>query len=313
MNMFASVNNLPDSTTRTMLEIGYGTHSWTIDITGCEDMHAGFEFLLRDWQVHICAATDPREADFTFRKHEEGYDWRIRGSKRRPDDLFGKPASVVKALFDFQYTFIDWVVDALPELSVIHCGSVQMGGRLVLFPGNPKAGKSLMTAALATRGHRVFSDDVLAFNIKSGEAVALGLPMRLRLPIPPQATSEALRKQILSHDNIADEDQMFIHPGDRCLARRQTTARVASIVMLKRMNGKARAQMSPSTTGKALKSLLEQNYSTSLLASQLFDGLAGICDGAQCLQLEYSSVDEAIACLETAFANDPAAPPAIGG
>ncbi|XQU07422.1 hypothetical protein P4544_12225 [Halomonas sp. LY9] len=51
-----------------------------------------------------------------------------------------------------------------PELVGLHCGSVEMGGKLVIFPDAHRAGKSTLTAAFAAAGQRVFGDDVLALN-----------------------------------------------------------------------------------------------------------------------------------------------------
>lgn len=70
-----------------------------------------------------------------------------------------------------------------PELLGLHCGSVEVNGRLVLFPESSKAGKSTLTVAFAAAGYRIFGDDVLGLTAH-GEGVAMGVAPRLRLPLP---------------------------------------------------------------------------------------------------------------------------------
>src|SRR5690554_4075240 len=95
-----------------------------------------------------------------------------------------------------------------PQLLGLHCASVELNDRLVLFPENSKAGKSTLSVAFAAAGYKVFGDDVLGLTAQ-GEGVAMGVAPRLRLPLPDSFSSEFVRYAI-EHAGPEDERYRFI-------------------------------------------------------------------------------------------------------
>ena len=58
----------------------------------------------------------------------------------------------------------------------LHAGAVAVGDRIVAFCGRSGSGKSTITAAMATRGHRVVTDDVLPLRLSVSQDAVLAGP-----------------------------------------------------------------------------------------------------------------------------------------
>ena len=63
----------------------------------------------------------------------------------------------------------------------LHASSVVVDGCVLAVAGVSGAGKSTTVAALASRGHRVFSDDVLGWRNESAQVLACPGPVRMKL------------------------------------------------------------------------------------------------------------------------------------
>jgi hypothetical protein len=66
-------------------------------------------------------------------------------------------------------------------LASLHASAVVVDGRVMVIGGQSGAGKSTTTAALALRGHPLFSDDVLGWRSESGRLLACPGPVRVKL------------------------------------------------------------------------------------------------------------------------------------
>lgn len=281
-----------------LLELRACDSSYLVDTGGCEELEQAIRFVLRGWQIDPVADAGNDKPDFTFWRVEKGYNWKASGVDRMEAGLDECPETAVSAVFDLQYVLVDWLVEDNPGLAVVHAAAIETAYGLVMFPANVRAGKSFLTTGLGVRGYKIFADDVLALRPSTGEATALGILPRLRLPLPPQSSGPELRRAIFNGPNIADEDQMFADPQPGGVAPLGETARVHTIILPRRTNLPIAASLKPADRGSVLKALLCQNYSTSMLASDLFDAMDAMTAGVECFSLEYSNVDDAIACID---------------
>lgn len=162
---------------------------------------------------------------------------------------------------------ISLLLEASPPKRGLHCAAVEIGGQLVLFPATHRAGKSLLSAAFAAAGHRVFADDVLMLSAdgwgKEGDkgralGEALGIAPRLRLPLP--ATLPAgLARFIAEHDGVSDERYHYLALGDDRLAGHGETCPIGAIVMLDRIPGTPSPSLTRLSPGDGLLQLLSQS------------------------------------------------------
>jgi len=281
-----------------LLEMRAYNAKYVVDTGGCRELEHAIRFVLRGWQIDPVPDSGGDKPDFRFWRDDKGYDWKATGVDKNDSGLYGRPETAVAAVFDLQYVLVDWLVEDNPGLAVVHAAAIETGGGLVLFPAEVRAGKSLLVTGLGVRGYRVFADDVLALRPSTGEAIALGILPRLRLPLPPQSSGPELRRAIANGLHMADEDQMFADPQPGGVAALGETARVRAIILPRRTNRQIAASLEPASRGSALKALLCQNYSTSMLASELFDAMSTMIADVECFSLEYRNVDDAIARID---------------
>ncbi|MDP2083434.1 MAG: PqqD family protein [Pseudotabrizicola sp.] len=188
-------------------------------------------------------------------------------------------------------------IDSSPGRLALHCGAVEIGGRLVVLTGAHRAGKSTLVSRLtAEPDMRVFCDDVLPIH-PDGRGVALGIAPRLRLPLPASA-SPAFRSHVARWSTVQDERYAYLCPPGR--AAHGATAPLGAIITLdRRDSGSARLHhMAPDT---ALRQLLSHNLADLGTAKSALDKMLAVIEGVTCLRLIYSELEEAVTLLRRAF------------
>jgi hypothetical protein len=71
-----------------------------------------------------------------------------------------------------------------PEAVLIHCAAFEQDRTCSLIIGRKGAGKSSLMFEKAVAGARIFADDLLVYFPAQARCMALGLPLRLRRPVP---------------------------------------------------------------------------------------------------------------------------------
>lgn len=173
-----------------------------------------------------------------------------------------------------------------PELLGLHCGSVEINHRLVLFPESSKAGKSTLTVALAAAGYRVFGDDVLGLTAQ-GEGVAMGVAPRLRLPLPDGFATEFV--DYATHFAGPEDDRYrFVIPQNDRLAQYNDSCPVGAIVLLDREAKVVTPEVITLSPSEGLLQLLCQNFAHDTDSESLFKHLLPLMQTVPCLLLRYS-------------------------
>ncbi len=153
------------------------------------EMVQEFRRVVHDWPCAEGAGSVLPFADVS--KDGAKWDVRILGPDPRQ-----KTYDVVNGICDL-IVELNWSrLRQKTELLCLHAAGVEMGEALLVLPSGRRAGKSTLTAELARRGHRVFSDDILALQLDAnGVAIGLatGISPRLRLPLPAEATNRMPR------------------------------------------------------------------------------------------------------------------------
>ena len=174
-----------------------------------------------------------------------------------------------------------------PSLLGLHCGSVEVNGKLVLFPESSKAGKSTLTVAFAAAGYRVFGDDVLGLTAQ-GEGVAMGVAPRLRMPLPDSFCAEFVEYSE-RHAGPEDERYRFVIPADNGLAHYDDKSPIGAIVLLERNPQTLEPEVVRLAPGEGLLQLLSQNFADSDMPdNELIERLLPLMQRVPCLLLRYS-------------------------
>jgi hypothetical protein len=208
--------------------------------------------------------------------------------------------TVVGALCGFHFELIDWYAEEHPGVLCLHAAAAVLGDGLVLFPAVQKAGKSVLTVALAARGVEVYADDVVPVDLATRRGLALGIVPRLRVPLPPNA-SPGFRRFVAAHRGPGHRNRQYLALPDAVMAPLGATAPVRRIVILERRRS-GPAALAPIDPADALEALLLQNFTWRAGAPAVLDALHAVVAGATCHRLRFARSDEAADLLVGAFA-----------
>lgn len=271
-----------------------------VDFVDCREVADGFASILSGWEVREIDRDPAVPAYVTFRREGGIYDWHapwIKGRNRRDDD---PSLDLMEAVCDFHYEFIDWFADRNPRHFCVHMAAVDFAGRAVLFPAIQKTGKSTLALHCVSRGRALLGDDVVAIDPDTGEAVALGLMPRMRLPLHPRFAA-GFRNFMAARAGLSDRRWQYVTLGAGEIVPYGTRLPVGGVVILDRRKDIA-AGIEPVPPSRALKALIDRNFGALDEPGRIFDCLRQMVVGAECRLLTYSDPDEAAVLLEREFA-----------
>lgn len=99
-----------------------------------------------------------------------------------------------------------------PKASLIHCGAYQSNGENNILLGSKKSGKSSFVQSQAQKNAVVLADDLLLWLPWKAKFISIGLPLRMRRPIPVNLFTE--KKNYLSGKNIVYINNMAFNSAD---------------------------------------------------------------------------------------------------
>lgn len=203
----------------------------------------------------------------------------------KESDEFALPSSA-SAACSLVGELISQRLENTPEWLGLHCGSVEINGRLALFPESSKAGKSTLSVAFAALGYRLFGDDVLGLT-PQGEGVAMGVAPRLRLPLP-ESFSATFVDYAERHAGPQDDRYRFVIPPGYGLARFDEACPVGAIVLLERDAQITQPDVVTLSPSEGLLQLLCQNFARNTTEEALLERLLPLMQRVPCLLLRYS-------------------------
>lgn len=188
-------------------------------------------------------------------------------------------------------------VDTTPDAMALHCGAVQINGRLIALTGQHRAGKSTLVSRLTAEPDLcVFCDDMLPI-LPDGQAMSLGVAPRLRLPLPASA-SAGFRAHVARWSGPKDDRYAYLCAPGR--AEHGMVAPLAAIIVLDRQDG-AVARFHHLPPDDALQNVLARNMSEMDCAERAFERLHALVRTVISLRLVYSDLEDAVALLKRAF------------
>lgn len=192
------------------------------------------------------------------------------------------------------------------DLLCLHGASVRIGGALAVFPNRYRAGKSILTAALAARGHDVYGDDVLPIRLAEGCGIAAGIAPRLRAPYPDNL-DKATREYIETHAGLKGSRYHYLDLRQERLATLGSSAEIGAFVLLERDSG-ATPHLVPVPQAEVLRCVVWQNFAREVNAHSILERLSQIVSSANCYRLVYDRVDDAADLLSASLVEQQARP-----
>ena len=271
---------MSSSINKNIVDLSWPLIGRSLRIDQAPDVVTALTQAMPGWPVTVQAATGSIPAWYVYRDNEGLW----QGSIHEPSEFhLPSPASAACSLVA---ELVSQRMLNEPDLLGLHCGSVEINGRLVLFPENSKAGKSTLTVAFAAAGYRVFGDDVLGLTT-DGKGVAMGVAPRLRLPLPDSFSPEFVA-YAKNHAGPEDDRYRFVLPGANGLARFNEQSPVGAIVLLERDAQTLEPQVVTLPPAEGLLQLLCQNFARETSDATLLTRLLPLMQTVPCLLLRYS-------------------------
>jgi len=194
---------------------------------------------------------------------------------------------------------LNWAVSTMahPYLSY-HAAALERGGHALVMPAPPGSGKSTLTAALAHRGWRLMSDEITLYDLGSGKVSGMGRPVNLK-NVSVELIRQFAPQAVLTRpvpDTAKGTLALMKAPADSA-ARIMEPAPPAWIVMPRYTPG-AKPSLMDMPKARMLLLLAEQAFNYDLHGRNGFEATADLVDRCLCLEFEYSTLEDAVACLE---------------
>lgn len=190
---------------------------------------------------------------------------------------------------------LNWAVtSSAHDHMIYHAAVLERDGQALLLPAPPGSGKSTLTAALAHRGWRLMSDELALVSRQSGLVHGMARPVNLK-----NAAIDVIRRfapaAVFSDpvpDTVKGTLALMRAPADS-VARVLEPARPRWIITPTYAQGGA-TELSPLPKARMLLLLAEQAFNYDVHGRDGFEATADLVDGCDCLELAYSSLDDAI-------------------
>lgn len=205
-------------------------------------------------------------------------------------DLDDDPAD---AMCNFVSDMLDCYLEEHPGMLGLHASAVKLGEGLIVFPSTHRAGKSLLTTHLISKGGVLFSDDVLLIPGRGCHGMATGVSPRLRLPVPPETDAE-FKRFIKKQGMCKNERYGWIKLNPQHIAPLGEKAPITAIIMLNRQQDSPKTpQLTEAARAQALHALVSQGFMLDASASEVLKRLSYVAKQSACYTLNYHSAEEA--------------------
>lgn len=187
---------------------------------------------------------------------------------------------------------------------LLHAGVVERDGRAVILPALPGSGKSTLTAALATRGFRLLSDEFGVVRFSDGMMLPLLRPVALKnesIDVIARFAPDAhigprfpkTRKGTVAH----------LAPDADAVARRHEPAQPA-LVVFPRYDARVELQVEPEKPSRAFGRLAVNSFNYEMLGSAAFDAVARLLGSCRVYSLAYRDLERAVDAICDLLADD---------
>jgi HprK-related kinase A len=197
---------------------------------------------------------------------------------------------------------LEWGINLVVALRyhcflMLHAGVVEKNGLALVLPAEPGSGKTTLSAALASRGWRLLSDEFGL--LRPGTTDFIPLP-RL-MPVKNEAIDVLTRFAPQAHwgpviENTRKGTIRHLRPSSTCIERAQQAAR-ARWVVFPRWQRNAALNLQPVTRTDGFMQVATNAFNYEMLGHAGFATVRSLIESVSCYRLEYGDLEEAVAAL----------------
>jgi HprK-related kinase A len=267
-----------------------------------------FRFRVQSRQASIAYGLSTLYADFTLEEDTGLRDFHVQvdavsGLRRliRPQVNFwldgNTPFKPLPA--NHAFAMLEWgmnwcIAGHAHHYLLLHAAVVERNGHTIVLPGDPGAGKSTLTAALALSGWRLLSDELTIIDRDDGLIVPLARPIGLKNQsidvirdfAPGAVLGEAAydtHKGTVAH----------LRPPADSVRRSSEKGRVSHIVFPRWKSG-VETRLTRHSKADAFMHAANHAFNYSLLGRLGFELNAELIESCDCWDFEYSRLDDAL-------------------
>jgi HprK-related kinase A len=192
------------------------------------------------------------------------------------------------------------------SLLMLHSAAVERSGGVMLLPAAPGFGKTTLCTGLVHRGWRLFSDEFGL--VRPGDAEVLPVPRPMPLKNQSIEVIRAFAPDAIFGPEIPNTRKgtiVHVAPPAASVAAAASTARVRWIVFPK-WEADVGLHLQPLRKTEAFMMLASNAFNYEMLGEAAFDVVRQIVSEAQCYQLVYSDLEQAIQALNGLVEDDAA-------
>jgi len=185
------------------------------------------------------------------------------------------------------------------EYLILHAAVAERNGQVVLMPGQSGSGKSTLCAALAGCGWRLLSDEFGLIGLADGRIHPHPRPISLK--------NDSIK---LIADRISGAHMSPTYPettkgrvaylrAPEESVRRAHEPGAAALIVFPKYQGGADLKLAPLGKAKSFQLLMGNNTNYRRLMRRGFEALSDVVERCRHYEMSYSSLDHAVACIET--------------
>lgn len=265
----------------------------SVELVNCRHLIEFFPFIFPGWQITEVSAEHFSTVLSLSRENDryvlDSY-WLKKPAYRKNED-----AAICLLVAELMRAY----VHEDRQLLCLHGAASEFAGKLVLFPSNYRAGKSVLSAGLAALGVRLFGDDVLPISLLDATGIAPGFAPRLRLPLPDNLDSRT-RDFIDKNNRLQGEQYLYLDLDSDLLAPQGCQLPVGAFVLLEREES-ASPLMEPVSEAEVLRQVIWQNFARETEAPRILSFLSELVASSQRFRLRYDRAEDAVALLRENF------------